>query len=262
MKRTKSTFDAESYYQKQKSFSYILTPSQPSSMSRMLETSSKSALQNELLEIRGDKEGRFWNANKQRWEASKIACLKQELSDLEGDFKRLQRQRVNEGYQPLTEWPPDLDEFRQKIQTRLRIANEEVEHLEELLKAVREKQPDLPPIKPRRFWSSGNLQGGVLVDIGGIQIKPDKTGLLRICDERSPYDTMPVWRFRGQVVGPMFWEDRFRYHQEEKLSKKEGRPFKTPPFPALPRWDRTADIVEYPSDYSIRTINRVKKAMK
>lgn len=94
------------------------------------------------------------------------------------------------------------------------------------------------------------------------KIAPDETGVLFIDDPRSDYSGMEAARFRKYIVLPMGWEYSIRERAERKAAQKEDRPMKKIPYPEAGIWNRESDSIEYPADYTERTLDKIKKAEK
>jgi hypothetical protein len=113
-------------------------------------------------------------------------------------------------------------------------------------------------VKQRRYWGAGRLKDGVLVELGGFKVSPEKDGILRIDVPRSDHNGIEVWRFKNQIVKPMSWEFAYLEREEVKAARKDRRPVKIIPYPEAGIWSRKTYEIEYPG-YSEKTLEKIKE---
>ncbi len=204
--------------------------------------------------------GFYWAPDKRLMVPGKIKRLKEELTGLEQQFDKYAQSRLLIGEPRPQVWPDDLQEKKLKTEARLQIAFEEQKELERLLAQALEQQAKSRPslLTHPKYWGSGQLKDGVLVEIGPWNVKPDSEGLLRISDTDSPYDTMPVWRFKSEILKPMGNEFAHRHKQEETEAVKLTRPRRKVNYPIPGRWSKESDLIEY-EGYSNVVIKKLKQ---
>ncbi len=78
-----------------------------------------------------------------------------------------------------------------------------------------------------------------------------------ISDNRSPYNGMPVWQFKSQIVNAMSMEFKHRSQTESKLAKAENRPPQPVPYPAAPTINKNTGAFEY-HGFSSQVIKKLK----
>jgi len=216
-------------------------------------------LKSHLLQLRGSDEnpGEYFYAG--AFVSATLPKLEAQLKELTEEFARFQESRTTMG-EPLPKiWPADLEERKEKLLARRSIANEEVKVLEhhivklEKLQAKRDENLCKNPM----FWGTGSLKDGVLVTIAGWNVRPDKNGLLCIKDDSSPYNLMPCWQFKSQIVNPLHHEHRVRRRIAAALPVGPDGKKKIAIFPVAPKFNKETQTIEY-QDYHPEVLKKVK----
>ncbi len=259
------------YMQKFRSGSQVLNPVN-NSLNRSFIPSDINNLKTWLLEIQGNGNGEYYDPrNAQSYPGdkirergfapSKIVRLQDELKHLEEQHNKYVEGRLASGYPKPTEWPERALHQKKTVEARIQVANEEIDKLKELIAKLEQKKAEGKGkhlLGDPRYWSAGNLRDGILVQVGPWKVKPDEEGLLRISDPTSPYDSMPVWQFRSQVVRPMYQEFKYRREHQTQLAKKNGVMCGAVPYPKPPKFDKASGQLEY-SNYHNNIIKKIKQ---
>ena len=218
-----------------------------------------SNLKSHRLQIKGNEQGIFYDSHHKEVPAT-LTTLKEKQKELEQRWESHCVDQLKLGNRKPQIWPKELQEEKLKLEARRIVAMEEVRWLEEKLQEAQEQQKKARPslLSAPQHWGSSQLQNGVLVSIGPWKVEPDSEGLLRISDQDSPYDTMPVWRFKSEILKPMGNEFAHRHKQEETEAVKLTRPRRKVNYPIPGRWSKESDLIEY-ENYSNATIKKLKK---
>ncbi len=245
-----------SIYQNQ---STILGPSSgPSMMTEFVVRGNLDNLRGHMLQIKGGTDGDYLNSQGKRV-PSKLVLLQGQQKDLEDQWERFCQSRIAIGEPKPKTWPTHLKDLKDRLDAKLQVSLEEIAWLKmeidaaEQGKASRERKT-VPP----QYWGTGQLRNGELVSFCGWSVEKDDTGLLRIQDPSSPYTGIEVWKMKSQVINPMQAEFRLRKREEEAAALAENRPRNNVLFPATPMYDKEHDNIEYPADYHLETLRKIK----
>ncbi len=97
-----------------------------------------------------------------------------------------------------------------------------------------------------QHWGSGQLQNGILTEIGPWRVAMNsEKKVLCIMDESSPYNGLEIHRFKALIVKPLGLEFAHRHKQEEKAAVAENRKRKKVNYPDPPSWNPASDMIEY-----------------
>lgn len=239
---------AEAYRQQ----SNILSPQQIGNGS-IIESVVENDLQNlygHRIELTGQPEGDhvnkyFFNG---LWKTAKVPTFELILAELKTEFKNHQQTQLNRGSLLPKTYPPELLEKKNQILARLQIAQEEIDFLDGLISDAEAKEKEAaefrePCLGPKATWAREEMRDGVIISCAGQKVEPDKDGVLRITDSRSPYNGLFVWAWRSRIFGPVQREYSWRTRQ---MFKKEPSDRDRVVYPASPIWDPKTDSVEYP----------------
>lgn len=251
----------DQYIAKYRRESPVLNPQPRNVYQTFINPGDADSMSNYLIRLKGGtkKPGQFYNPREGRWEPSKVTQLDDAINAIEEKFQKHKQYMLNSGKRVPTALPPDLVEEKAKIEAKMTILEEEVEFLErEIMEATKKKSKSEETVLPRKKWGSGEFRDGVLANLGGFQISPDKDGILRIDDSRSIHDGMEAWRFREQIYKPMEWEFSHRVRTEKEAAKAENCTINKVPYPEPGIWYRNSDTIEYPG-YSYAILKVIKE---
>ena len=236
-----------------------------SNLNQPLIPGNKSNLESHLRQLLGgdqksEQPGFYWAPDQRKWIPDRIPSLREQLAGLEKKFEEHTLSELNIGNSKPRVWPDHLLEQRDRLNAKLQVAEEEQRELERLLEQAEEQQKKARPslLTHPRNWGSGSLRHGVLESIGPWSVSPNEEGLLVIDDESSPYHTMPVWRFKSEILKPMGMEFARRHKQEEQNAVAETRTRRKVSYPEPGIWRKESDLIEYES-YSNEVIKKLKR---
>lgn len=227
-----------------KAESHILNPQAHPMSETLLRLSDKASLQTLLMELQGD-EGRDGEyIAKGMYAKSKLLQASDAIVAVEEDFAALREIKRTTGQRIPDEMPPEMAGKMLKAEAVYDIVQEEIDKITKLLEEfdTAEKHKLDGAVLQHGPIGAGTLKGGVLVEIDGQDVKPDSEDVLRICDERSPYNGMGVVGYREQVVMPWVRERNRQNEEQRKHAEEHGIPISTlaPVRPPLP--PRPADV--------------------
>lgn len=196
-------------------------------------------------ELTGNEDGQY--AFNGIIKTSTIPTYRAVLAELKKDYKNWFQNELNQGNNPpAKDWPAHLLEKKDQLEAHLAVYALEVEHLNTLIKEARlakEEAAQEPCLGPKASWNRQEMENNVLTSIAGQVVKPDEKGVLKITDERSPYNGIYCWRFKSQILKPMNREYSYRIRQENKKAPDDRLPVK---WPASPIFDPKKDSISYP----------------
>lgn len=221
---------------------------------------NKVNLESHLLRIRGNTQGVYFDSGFKA-QIPTLIILREKQKALAEKWEQHCQDQLKIGNAKPKHMPAAMQEESDKIMARIQVCNEEIAWLEaELQKVVDDQKKNHGSLLTHpRNWGSSQLRDGQLVEIGPWRVAPDETGLLRISDSSSPYDTMEAWRFKAEVLNPMSQEYILRCRNEVKAAEKEKRKRQVVPYPTPPTYDSVNDHVEYPADYGPSIIRKLKQ---
>ncbi len=229
-----------------------------SMMSVPVVASDADNLKSHLLRIKGDDNGQYFNSQYKPM-PSKLTLLKTQETELQKQWERHCQQQVNYGNPVPQGMTPELQERKDKLDAKRIVCEEEIRWLQEKIKeaeavkAAREKKKVQP-----RFWGSGQLRDGILIEFCGWSVGKNEEGILCIDDPDSPYNSCPVWKLKSQIVNPMHAEFRLRQWKETQAALDENRKRREVRFPKPPTFDHRSGNIEYPGSYDPSTIRKLK----
>jgi hypothetical protein len=221
-------------------------------------------LKSHLLQLVGaDKDSEnpgHYLAPENKWIPGRIPWLREQLAELEKKFKDHALAELKIGNAKPKVWPDHLQEQKDRLDAKLLVAEEEQKELYRLIDAAQIQQKKAKPslLTAPQHWGSSQLRDGQLIEIGPWSVSPNDEGLLCIDDEDSPYHTMPVWRFKSEILKPMGLEFALRHKQDETESLKLQKPRQKVMYPMPGSWNPKTDLIEY-SGYSNNTIKKLKQ---
>ena len=199
---------------------------------------------------KGDDQGYYYKNGEKL--PSDLKAAEDDLQEVHNEFKRMQQRWINWGRKPPTEMPEDMMERKLKAEAKVDVIKDEIRKLEKALNAFKEKEAKIRKGQVLKYGpkGSGSQRNGILAEIDGQVVKPDKEGVLRIADELSPYNGLEVWRYREEVGTPWAKEKRRREElnlaELKKAKKVYGyEPKILPPVP-LPKYNKEKDEISYP----------------
>ena len=219
-------------------------------------------LKSHLLQIKGNENGVYFDSHHLETPAQ-LTTLREQVEQLEIAWQQHVESTVNQGDKPPTNWPPHLQDKKEKLEARRIVAQEEVAWLEEKLvqgeqdKRTREKKP-----ANSRLSGAGRLRDGILVEFCGWDVSKNSEGILCIDDPSSEFNTMPIWRLKSEILNIISQEFVLRHKKEEKAAVAEGRPKNTVKYPHTPTWNKDNDLIEYPGDYDPSVIRKLKHSVE
>jgi hypothetical protein len=213
----------------------------------------------------GGSDGKF--IRDQKTQDSLILQNTRKQQELVAQINRWRQDRLNTGRSPNEPLAEHLIDKKIELLAQQEVYKLEREKLEAILKEFSDKVEQetsekmlkgrLGRSKMKPVVMAGSKLPVGMVDYIDGQKCGLKDGLLHITDERSPYNNMVLHRYIGFIAKPFMNEWEERNHKEEKAFRKEGREYKKPSRPVLPKWDSKTDEIEYPN-YSEKIINKFK----
>ncbi len=216
-------------------------------------------LERHLLQIKGNEKGIYFDSHFRETPAS-LSILQEKQKELEKKWEQYGVDQLKIGNPRPKQMPVQMQEESDKIAARIQVCNEEIEWLEKHLKLAQEQKAKSRGslLTHPKYWGGSELKDGILVSIGPWDVKPDEQGMLRISDQDSPYFSMPVWKFKAEILNPMSNENNHRHYTEEKAAVAEDRKRKKIEYPEPGIWNKESDLIEY-SGYSNNTIKKLKQ---
>jgi hypothetical protein len=127
------------------------------------------------------------------------------LGTMNTEFENRKVTARRQGNPEPTELPQDLKKLKFETEARLDVTREELDHLRGIvaeLEAREEKERDAKHLLTRGPEGAGKLRDGVLSEIDGQEVKPDRKGFLRIACKKSPFDKMKIEDYLELIVRP------------------------------------------------------------
>lgn len=196
-------------------------------------------------ELDGEWKGHY--SYNDKWSTAEVPTYELMLKELAGDFRNHQQMELNQGNQLSKEYPKELLAKREQLEAKLLVFDEEVKFLDKLIVSAQTSKKEAdekrePVLGKKSTWNRQEQRNGVLTSVAGQVVKPDEDGILRISDPRSPYNTLLVYRWRGEVVRPLNREFSWRTRQEMKKVPDDRKKVH---YPAAPTYDRKTDKISY-----------------
>lgn len=202
----------------------------------------KDYLESLKLEWEGGENGVYYAIDAREYKTARVPQAKAQIENIEKEWEVYKQQKVNAGRAEPKEYPHHIAEKMDAALARYDIAQMELEHVQRKLEAInrKKKKADKGNVLRRGAEGTGSLKGGVLAEVDGQNVEADEQGVLRIKDERSPYDGMKTADYFEHIVKP--WKKqraKLRRQQREKVQNGDmhtgqRQPNKKPP---LPKWD-------------------------
>jgi len=257
--------DIDHIIDRYRQLSPILNPAQRNARNGIFNESSITDLRSKITEIEGvpDHPGKYYKNDRDGYVISLLEARRNDLKAVEAEFDNYCQMEVNTGNKPPTEWPPELQKKKDDTTARIMVHEEELNWLKDKLEKALELEKLLDPerksgpLKNRKLWGTAKLRDGILYTIAGQRCSVNKAGVLCISEESSPYNGMPVWKFKSLIANPMFAEYRHRERMEAKAAKEENRDRKQVPFPPAPIINKRTKAIEY-LEYSNTVIRKIK----
>jgi len=183
--------------------------------------SDREGITNALCQWKGDKDGEWKSGDD--YQPSYLKTAKERIESVQAEFAMLKQMAVNEGKHEPKEMPTLMQEHLLAGEARYDLISEEITFLENKLATFTDsdqKKNDGAVLKYGPV-GMGKLRGGLLAVVDGQIVKPDKDGLLRICDPRSPYNSMLTAIYFEQIVKP--WKRAMSHYRS--LQNKQIQQF-------------------------------------
>ncbi|MEX0980637.1 MAG: hypothetical protein WDZ47_00980 [Bacteroidales bacterium] len=193
----------------------------------------------------------------QKTHNSLILQNKGKQKELEHEINVWRLDRKNTGHDPAEPLAEHLVDRQIQLMAEMEVYEMERQKLEKILKEFDDQvEAETAERMLRGSLGSSKLRGGMVSEIDGQRCGL-KDKLLHIQDPRSPYDNMVLHRYIGFVVKPFLGEENYRSRMEIKAAKQAGRAYSKQNVkrPALPKWNKETDKIEYPG-YSEKIINK------
>ena len=168
-----------------------------------------------------------------RGEGGKLAEAENAIKTIYSQFERLKQYAINSGKFPPKEMPPEMRNELLRAEACEDVTKAEIKRLKKALKKAQSgKNTDHEmPCLPYGAIGSGKKRKGILSIIDGQDVLPDKNMVLRIQDERSPYNGMRCADYFEYIVKP--------YKQAEaQLMKGKSATSIVRKRPPLPDWPK------------------------
>lgn len=248
-----------------RSQSFILNPANRNAKNGFFNESSPADLKTQIMLIQGgEKEkGQFWDKERSRFEIAYLPSRQKDLKAVESEYKNYCQMQLNSGNRAPENWPDHLLVKKQEAEARIQIHEEELTWLRGKLEAAVKEAEALKPAtegglySDRSMWGIAKMRDGVLSHVAGQTCSLNSEGLLEISDAKSPFNSLPVWRFKAEICNPMHSEYSYRCRQEDKAALKENRPKKAVAFPPAPKYDKKTDTIIY-TGYSENTLSKLQ----
>ena len=175
---------------------------------------------------------------------------KEEVALIEKQFKFYQQDKINCGDKKPEVMPDSFLKRKFVWDAKLIVFGEELKEISEqmILCDKRLEEQDSKEL-PRKHWGTCKLRGGIVYRMAGWKVKPNKEHILAFSDKRSPFNGIPLHRFKSEVLTPLAKEESFRNRQAEKQAKKTGEPKVPITKVKTPVYDPETDEIFYP-DFS------------
>lgn len=264
MQRTKPTL-TERY----KAQSQILNPQFSTGLDQPIDRTDLSQVEGELLRRQGTldvvNKGHYYmpdikTAEGSYWHLATLPALKFELKDLEAKFKHYSESQIKQGHRKPKNWPAHLESDRKILKAQIAVTEEEIKVLTNIADELRKAKDDEEnALLPRSRMGEARMDySNTIISIGGAKVTMnEEKEVLCIDDERSPFNGMEVYRYKGAILRAMEHERLRRQNQERKAAEKEGRKPKPVPLPKIPVYDQKKDRISYPgySDFVLNKLN-------
>ncbi len=193
-----------------KTNSAILNPTGAPPSAYSVNLGDATTLKSLLLERRGFEDnpeiedGYFLKGESGEKTASLLLAAKEQIDAVELQFEGQKQTATNAGKHPPKDMSEDLKSELLKAEARVDIIASEIDTLERFLTKFMEKEGATADANILRKGpeGSGKLSGGMLCEIDGQTVTPDKAGVLRIDEKRSKYHGMKTSDYFQKVVLP------------------------------------------------------------
>jgi hypothetical protein len=203
--------------------SQILNPDGRPSISTIF--FDKTSIQNYIVELTGDKDGRYLN-HQGNTITAKIPLAENNVQNVELKFQNFQQEKINQGFEAPTRWPRALVEEKEMAEARLEVLRDELKILQSWLKNELQKEAKIEDNNiltygPRCVCSLHGLRDnpalrGVLKEIDNQKVSLLNDEILYINDPRSPYDGLAVVDYRRMAEE---WSNERKAKRKEQLKK-------------------------------------------
>jgi len=204
-------------------------------------------LRGHLRLIKGNEQGQYFDSHHKET-PSTLTILKEKQKTLQQKWEKHCTDQLKIGNPRPKQMTSEFQEEKDKLEARLAVAKEEIRWLEDKLQEAQTQQKDSRPslLMAPQHWGSGQLQNGILTEIGPwkVAMHPEKK-VLCIRDDSSPYDGLEIHRFKALVVRPMSMEHVRLNKAEEQAAVAENRKRKKVAYPQPPSWNPETDLIEY-----------------
>jgi hypothetical protein len=191
------------------------------------------------LEGEPEKEGLFTN-DQRELVPSAILRRQTAIDSIHKQFKIAQQMAANMGNAVPEKMPDELQTKLYQAEADYDVTLEEIDAIKAYIDAlVKQKANESNQLVLRHGpIGTGSMDNGILAEIDGQTVKPDRDGVLRIDDKRSPYNGMLVADYKRHILKPYHKElRRLREEAIEWNIKHPGEPKKEPPRKLpLPPW--------------------------
>jgi hypothetical protein len=214
--------------------------------------SNRQGLERLLQEWKGNGNGRTLDRHGVEVPSHQLKN-KQEIGALQERFEGLNQRRINKGMRPLKEMRSDMLTELYQLEAQSDIIAAEIAQLEKLLTTHVEKDDKTATEKVLRYGPRGDSYSGrpdrVITELDGQHVEPDREGVLRIRDERSPYHGMRVIDYRERVISTFRTQQKQqaaqRLERAQQAAREKGLPLPTRP-PAVGGAVRREDLPDWP----------------
>jgi len=151
-----------------------------------------------------------------------IPSLRLQLIAVDEKFASLQKQRADEGFEPMEQMPVELEYEKLRDEARLDVRTEELEFIKQRIESYVEVEDTAltDMILAYGLKQRGKLEGGILVMIDGQRVTRTVEGILIINEPKSKYHGMAVSDYR-QLANK--WKAALRdvYYLKQKQYEKD-----------------------------------------
>lgn len=163
------------------------------------------SIKHAILLLTGNAEGFYYKDHQKQ--IARLPYIKQRIKDIESEFKRFQRSKINLGYEKPLIMPTDLQNEKYLAEASLDVLTEELEHLEQQLKmcADQAQEDRSGSVLRHGLRCSGSFHGIGTSDydprraraiLDGQYISQLPDGMLIVDDSSSIYDGISVQDYR------------------------------------------------------------------
>lgn len=183
---------------------------------------------------------------------SKLAEAEMQVEKINAKFDKLKQDKINSGHYPPKKMPNEMRKELLKAEAVEDIVKAEIKRLENAL----EKFPaggietHEMPCLPRGPEGMGKKRKGILRWLDGQDVFPDPEGVLRIKDNRTPYNGMMTAEYFKYIVKP-YKQAQAKLLSEYEIEVSRAREEGTDPAsivkrrPPLPDWPENVKHYEW-----------------